>query len=204
MRKIVLIGRMLVLTAQAQQIPVEVQKIMDDYKKNPAIGLGFNMARADYINDTTIHFSDIEIGIPYEEYYFVKDSLNKLPDTVPVASVIAHKGKWQIPICAKGKYLYFVEASNYKHPWELVGMSGGLKYWDKIREVWPESSGNNPILITRGLHKFIHFPQQGAYNLFYLAPSSSYDSLAMITSRDVSKLDDSRKILKFLKTHKEW
>jgi hypothetical protein len=93
MRKIVLIGIMLVLTAQAQQIPVEVQKIMDDYKKNPAIGLGFNMARADYINDTTIHFSDIEIGIPYEEYYFVKDSLNKLPDTVPVASVIAHKGK---------------------------------------------------------------------------------------------------------------
>lgn len=107
MKKIFTILIMLTLTVQAQQIPVEVQKIMDDYKKNPGGGLGFYSAQKDYKFDTTIHFSDIEIGIPYEEYYFVKDSINKLPDTVPVASVIAPYGAWQIPIRARGKYLYF-------------------------------------------------------------------------------------------------
>jgi hypothetical protein len=203
MRKVVLIGIMLVLTVQAQQIPVEVQKIMDDYKKNPTGGFGFNAARELYKFDAAIHASDIEIGVPFQEYYFVNDSLYKLSDTVPVTSVIS-PGPWRIPIRANGKFIYALLVSNYKAPWRLVAMQGPPRFWQKMRETWPEATGNNPIIIMKGLHSFLHFPQQGKYNLFYLAADYSNDSLSMITSRDVSKLDDSRKILKFLKTHKEW
>ena len=199
MKKVILIGVLLASAVYAQQIPVEVQRIMDEYKQNPIGAEGFNIARQLFKFDSSITKSDIEVGVPYEEYHFIMDSINKLPDTVPVQAVIKSCGVWQIPIHAKGEYIYFLRVSNRGGTWKLAGMGGGLIDWQKIREAWPESSENDPIYISIGYRKFLHFPSQGKYNLFYLSYRYRDDSLALITSHSFDRLDDSRKIFNYLK-----
>ncbi|MBN1308444.1 MAG: hypothetical protein JXA18_11035 [Chitinispirillaceae bacterium] len=199
MKKVIFIGVLLAGAVYAQEIPEGVQRIMNDYKKDTIGILSFNTAQKTFKFDSSITISDIEIGVPYEEYILVKESLLKLPDTVPVQSVIAPCGVWQIPIRAKGKYIYFVRVSNSGGTWKFAGMGEPLADWQKIREAWPESSGNNPIFISKGRRCFLHFPNQGGHNLFYLSYSYPDDSLALITSREFGKLDDSRIIFNYLK-----
>lgn len=199
MRKIVVIGVMLVLIINAQEIPIEVQKIMDNYKKDSTAIWGFKDAQKLLELDKSIKSFEIAVGVPFQVFHIIDDSLEKAPDSVPVMTILK-QGSWHIPISVNGKYIYEIEVSNYGHPWQIVGMGGFLiKQWQDVRYKWPETSGVNPIVVKFGKTCFLHFPQKGSRNLFYLRPGYKDDSLAIITSNSLDTLNDSRAIFNYLK-----
>ena len=199
MRKIFVIGVMIVLAVNAQEIPLEVQRIMDNYKKDSTAEWGFKDAQKFLELDKSIKSCEITVGSPFQVFHILVDSLEKAPDTVPVMSIVK-PGNWHIPISVDGKYVYGLVVSNYGHPWQIVGMGGFLlKQWQDLRKKWPETSGVNPIVVKFGKTCFLHFPQKGSRNLFYLRPGYEDDSLAIIASNSLDTLDDSRTIFNYLK-----
>lgn len=127
------------------------------------------------------------------------DSFENLPDSVPVKLMIKPVGRWQIPIRANCRYIYFVEVSNNHGAWKPIGMEEAWSSWQEVRAAWPESLGVNPILIKYGQRNFIHFPQKGSHNLVYLRPNLANDRLADVSSKSYDRLDDSQIIFGQLK-----
>ena len=108
MRRIFVIAALVVLTVKAQEIPVEVQSIMDNYKKDSTAIGGFKDAQKLLELDKSIKSCEITVGSPFQVFHILVDSLEKVPDSVPVMSIV-EPGSWHIPISVDGKYVYEVE-----------------------------------------------------------------------------------------------
>lgn len=205
MRESVLIMLLVALMAewcQAQKIPLELQQIVNNYAKDSTVDYGFNFAKKWLHLDSSLKSTDIEVGIPIEEYTLRYDVLDTCRDDIPVKFLIQPSNYWILPIRAHGQYIYEITISKSSGTWQMVGAGelGPVNLWQKLRKSYPESSGIIPIKINDGRWWFYHFPQLGLYNLTPVRPDD--DSISIISSKSFDKLDDSRKIIKYRK--KEW
>jgi hypothetical protein len=169
MKKIITI---LILTAccvglghAQQKVPVGLYKAMNDYLKE---GNSLKRSLGYEGLDTTIQVTEIEIGIPIENFIFKEvvrkghyDSIN-IED--PVMSLVEPSGFWEFYIKARGEYLCAVQFYNKHGNWEWAS-TGGVDDWPKVRSAYPEYSGINPIIIKTGRGQYIHFPAINEHNL---------------------------------------
>lgn len=184
-----------------RQLPKEIQKIVDNYVKDPNAQFGFNDAKQFIQFDASIKASDIEVGVPVHKYVLLLDSLEKCQGKVSIDKVILETKEWDMPIRVKNKYLYFVTINASEPEARLAGMTAGfIDKWQDMRSVWPESSCVDPLYISATPQVFLYFPSLGSKNnLFYFNPFAKHDSLSLITSRDYKSPDNNIKILQYVK-----
>lgn len=177
--------------------------------------------------DTTIQPSEIDFGIPAEVYVLKKNG-DKIIDSVsidePVMNTIEPAGIWEFCLTARGKSMFRVTFILKNNKFEWLESGGTTNNWKEMREVYPESTGVNPIIIQASRQdRFLHFPQINAHNLT-LDTDSSYrvdlkntwheakknkseqpddfteiDGLISTLSDSYAKLNDSRKTFQYLK-----
>jgi hypothetical protein len=174
----------------AEQVPVEVQQVINDIMS----GKGNYFTPPNYIK-----LSAITAGEPIHCSWFVGDSLIKLGEGAPVSSVIKPLDLWAVPLLNKDvtKVLMIIAKPPRDPKWQVLGYGHGSvgRSWEKIRQIWPESAGYHPVLIfapsdPRG---FFYIPEKGDKNLTPLTfphrQTNNLDSLYGI-------LDSSRVVLK--------
>jgi hypothetical protein len=191
----------LAATVLMRAVPKDVQNIIDNYVSDSAGHWGFYFAKKAYVFDQTIQAKDIKVGVPFEEFRWSDEKLAQTNDSTSLDSLIVPLGIWNLPILARGKYLYILKVSNFRGPWECVQMSkGSANEWQRVRSAWPENSGLDPILINDGIEQLLHFPKKDKYNIVYLYGES--DSNGVYKANSIStynNMKDSRTFLKYYK-----
>jgi hypothetical protein len=185
--------------SQAQQVPPEMQKIIDNYTRDSAVDFGFSHAKKFFSLDKDLEFSDIKVGVPLEEYLIEGGLLDKYEDTVSVKSIIVPANIWDLPIEAHGKYIYDVEFGNKNGIWSPHRLGQGIaNELQMVRTARPDIFSTNPILIQDATRSYLHFPQKGSHNLLYLSHFAE-DPLRKAISNSGGSLDNSRIILNYRK-----
>jgi hypothetical protein len=199
---------------QAQQMPPEVQQIINDESS----GKGTFLKSPGVIN--------LKFGIPFMKCWLLQDSVDKLDTNTPISKLItthSHRhlvGEWDVPLYLNGIPTYefsiakydtlkntFDSNNIYKYEvWHASSFGGGVeKEWDKILLKWPSSKGYHPILVEAypSRARFVYIPEKDDYNLTVLNHFTAIKGITVAINTDTtySTLTDSRKTLSFLKTH---
>jgi hypothetical protein len=212
--KYLLIAVLLVSMTVAQQvskidnqIPSEVQKIIDETMSGQNLLSNFNYNKIGFGLDSSVKLSDLKAGDPVQCYYIHKDSLKKMDENVPVSSFAKVPDIWVVPVLINGKcFTTFEVGKTKKNPqWHATIFHGGHKGrnddWQKVREAWPKSAGYNPIIIYLTLrYKCYHVPEKDDFNLTPLF-RPSFDSLARSADTSYGILMSSKKTLKYVNAH---
>lgn len=187
---------------EKQTIPIGVRQAIERYFSDSTLDMSFKVTKETYkIKDITKD-SDVNIGVPIQCFAFNLDSIDLLSSEAPLHSLIENSNNWIVPIMLKGEYFYFLNIINNNGNYEVTGTFGVNSYW---KNVLPQCQNKErmPILIGFGKKKFIHFPETDSTNLFYLNPGKEFDKLAKLTSKQISKPDDNKVIVKYLKEDPE-
>jgi hypothetical protein len=192
--------------ARMDHVPKEVQNVIDNYVGDSTVGIGFNESKKGSKADLSIQFSEIEAGVPYQVHVLSGDSLDKADENVFLKDLAKPTDLWEVPIRARGKYIYFIKIAFFEGRFQVVGESSGLEgYWQKIRTMWPESTGLNPILIKAGNADFLYFPQLRNHNLLYFTNRNTKgDELRVLLklpdeTMNCTLSDDSKAVRKYIK-----
>jgi len=174
--------------------------------------------------DTMIEIAEIDAGVPVEWYRFRmgEEGLDSINVDAPVMSLLEPKGCWEFSLKARGQYLIGVTFCERDGGWRFGGAGGRKTAWAEVREVYPESSGTHPIIVSYGHRKYLHFPQKCEHNLTMLCDSTFRNSrkrewrelkdapgrteelreveqILQVTTDTYGVLVDSRKTLQYLK-----
>ncbi len=172
MKKIMIFLMLWAVSAvMAEQVPVEVQRVIDSAMagKIPIM----NEISADPVHiglDSGTKLSDLQAGQPIHLYGFNNDSLAKLDENAPVSSIIKPLDGWAVPLLLHGKsrLLFLIINTPPTKKWHVTGLgySGYATDWEKICQIWPESAGYHPIFIGRLIGQaYFYIPEKGDKNL---------------------------------------
>lgn len=195
------------IAAIGTPMPKEVQKIIDNYKNDSTSVFGFLSAKEWLANSESVFASDIEVGVPIQEYSINYEKLDNSSDSLPVQDLITPTDHWLFPIRANGLYLYELIICKADNLWQICGRHE-LKensMWEQLEKAGLESKYKNLILIISGDSKFIHYSQKGPHHLFHIKSKYETDSLEIIASKKTissnanEPLDDSKVFIKYLK-----
>jgi hypothetical protein len=205
MNKILL---MLLLTAgmadwsHAQQVPKEVQKMIDGYTQDSTSHFGLKAAQRSLGVDRSLQSTDIQVGQPVEVYNIRESALDTCGDDLPLRELLVPANTWTFAVKAHGKYIYDLDIAKRKDgTWFWVG-AGELKpdnWWQKLRKTYPDSSGINPILIDYEGFKYLYFPQKSTHNFFFIKYGNEQFPFAWNTSNSMDSLDDGKILVPRLK-----
>jgi hypothetical protein len=185
--------------SHAQQVPKEVQNIIDNYTKDSSMDFGFNFVKKAYKLDKDLGLSDIMVGAQLEVYGFNYKLLDSCSDTVSIKKIIQPANIWYMLIEAHGKYIYDIEIYKEKGKWVPCGLGKDVAH--RLQDVMterPHIFKTNPILIEDAIRKYLYFPQSESHKLLYLNPLQK-DSLEIAISNAGDSLVDSRLILNYRK-----
>ena len=200
--KISFISALVTVAADAQtKIPIEVQKVMNDYIHDSTTIFNFYSEKLPLGLDPSLRLTDIQAGIPIEVYHLRNDVLDTCGNDIPVAKLIDPVEVWLLPIRVKGQYIYQIKIAKKDGKWLKVAMDQLRKnnLWQQFRAKYPESSGINPILIYDGQEQYLFFPQKKRFNFFYIKYGNwKDDMLVRNTSNSIDSLDEDRKFIKYL------
>jgi hypothetical protein len=187
----------------AEQVPVEVQKVIDSaISGNDAAMSSFNENAKGIGLDSGIKLSDLKAGEAIHLYWFIADSLDKLTEKAPITSVIKPLNEWMVPLMfqRKAKALLVVVKIPNSTNWQVGGYGhvGIAKRWEKICQIWPESKGYHPIFIGSLFGpSYFYIPEKGDKNLTPFTPDSHHTE--SIESY-YSILDSSNHVLKGIRS----
>lgn len=153
----------------AEQVPVEVQQVIDSAMAGKIpIMADFNSSYAQF----GYKLSEMQAGEPIHLYQFNYDLIKNTDVNAPVSSVIRPINEWAVPLLLHGKsqiLLEIIKNTNKGGKWHVMGygMSGYAERWEKICQIWPESKGYHPEFIGQflGMDFYFHIPEKGDYNL---------------------------------------
>lgn len=190
----------LIWSGSAQDIPEGLRVLLDNFFTDSTMRLGFYRLKDYKLLDSSLKSQDMKIGHPIEVYLLDNENLRDLPDSMPVKAFLKPANKWEIPLYIKGSCIrfntaYFGNQSWYFGSTECCGMANS---WNKLRKIWPENKGINPMIIEWGVMKMLHFPQKNNHNLTFL-PGWDLISNLDSTDKDVAVIGDSRRIFPKLK-----
>ena len=198
--------------SHAREVPEGVQRIIDSLLADSTMEHGLASAQKWLLVDSSVELGEIEAGTPIEQYHVRYELLDTCDPNAPLMELLEPSNMWYVPIRANGRYLYFVEVYKKKGAWQTIGAGeGDWGIWTELRKTYPESTGINPVLVTYGPRRFLHFPQKGKRNLFNVvhlndSPNNSRryreDSVFSRMSYSLDSLDDSRPVVEYMK--KRW
>jgi|WetSurMetagenome_2_1015567.scaffolds.fasta_scaffold351628_2 hypothetical protein len=177
------------------EMPVCVQKIVDNYVKDSTGEDGFIKVKQIFsFVDNSIKSNEIEADIPIKEYMFDYNKLDTCADSTPVEELIKPTGRWIFPVKAHGRFIYEVNIRITKEGCHTAGCSSlnNDLFWGDLRIKYPSSQDINPVLVIDGESKYLHFPKKGSHNLYFLDPKNFSESSA---SHNISTLNDGRKLI---------
>jgi hypothetical protein len=203
--------------AQLREMPKEVKEFLGNYIKDSTARRGPLEAKSRKYFADSIQIKDLRVRAV--EVYTIKHvSIDAYPDTVPLSEIISPSGWWRVLVMAHGKPLYellmeyagignprYVQAS-YPNP----GDSFNNEMWNSLLNAYPESTGINPVFVTVDLtdafrgnfstgNNFLYFRQKGPRQIHYLKTRFKDDTLKTLFSSSIENLDDSKKLVGFLK-----
>ncbi|MDR0308223.1 MAG: hypothetical protein LBI42_15520 [Chitinispirillales bacterium] len=188
-------------------VPKEVIRFAENYIKDSAAHSGEN--RSGMIRDSSIQIQDLRVGRALEIYDLKQDiSLDTYPDTVPFSEIIESTYHWLVLIMAHGKPIYELVVDNSKKEPAFAARRsiGNGIMWNLLSEIYPESTGINPVFFSRyrfyrSREAFLYFKQKGPRRIYYLGSGWKDDPLGLgtIFTASMSSLDDSKKLLEYLK-----
>lgn len=184
----------------AQQVPPEVQKMIDGYIKDSTADFGFIIAKRNLGIDQSLQLADIRVGRPIEVYHIRYSLLDTCGNDLPVRDFTNSSNIWIFPVQARGKFIYDIEIAKWKDgKWHWTASNGLSQesWWSKLRKAYPESSTVQPILIRDGVREYLHFPQKSAFNLFMIKHGNEQDTFSLHSSNSIDSLDDSRRFLSY-------
>lgn len=203
MRQLLMLIVLMASSLWAQQVPKEVQKMIDGYKKDPGIEhVGLISAQRFLGVDTSLKIADIQVGQPIEVYNIKENLLDTCSSDMPLRSLLVPANIWTFAVQAHWKYLYHVDIVKGKDSKWFWGGAGELKennWWQKLRKTYPESSGINPILIQDNAYQYLYFPQKSTHNYFFIKNGNEQFPFALASSNSMDSLDDSRGLVPHLK-----
>jgi len=184
----------------AEQAPVEVQRVIDNYLSgNDPFSASFNGDAVSMGFEAGTKLSDLKAGAPFLLHAFKIDSLQNIDENAPIGSLLKPLNEWAVPLLKNGKarILLVVSKNSMKPYWHVgrLGCTGFAIEWEKVCKAWPESAGYHPIFIGNLIGpEFFHVPEMGDYNLSYLTHATNHpDSL-------YKYLKSSKTVLKELKS----
>jgi|TergutMp193P3_1026864.scaffolds.fasta_scaffold04078_5 hypothetical protein len=211
MRKIMILALFVVSAAgwgQAQEMPPEIKRFLDNYTKDSTAHRGpLYYKSMGAINDS-VQIKDLKMRTIQE--YTIKDiSLNEYPDTVALSEIIKSGNMWRVLIMAHNKPLYELMLSNTEGKPRFV--RGAFPYppdsdfkskiWEPLLKVYPESTGINPVLVSRwngsSMDRFLYFKEKGPRKIYFLPDRN--DTLNLMFTTTMETLDDSRKLIEYWK-----
>ncbi len=137
----------------AQNPPAEVTDMLNEYAKDSTAEFGFLEAKKWLQSDSSINAVDIEVGKPIEQFRVKYAMLDTCSDTIPFNEIIEPDDYWNVPIKAKGKYLYEVSISKASGKWQFSKMSTLISpdnMWYQLRTAYPESTCHIPCWYLMG------------------------------------------------------
>jgi hypothetical protein len=201
----------------AQQMPVEVKNFMENYLKSSKAELTLSHSKSrrdstDWIQ--TVQVEDLRVGRVLEMYRTKETSLETYPDTVPFSEIIYSSRQWRVLIMAHNKPLYEITVDDWDGEIKDLMISGGYNkdLWDPLLEIYPESTGINPVLVTTDSMSwgftdtgnwFLYFKQKGPRKVYYVKRHGSKwarnAELEALFPGSIRTLDDSRKFVRHKK-----
>jgi len=213
----------------AQEMPPEVKAFLDNYTTDSTAPMGPLYAKSKGYFDDSTPIKDLKWRAIQAYRIKRKISLDKYPDTVALSEIIEPNQFWYVLIIAYGKPLYVLELTNKERQprfftlW-LPASNPGAEFknsvWAPLLEVYPVSTGINPIFIevfsvtyeamqshSVGfggfvIDRFFYFKQKGLRKIYYIGSNSTErtDSLKRaVFTASLKTLDDSKKLVRFWK-----
>ena len=207
MKKMVMILMLGAIAVLAEQVPVEVQQVID----NALSGKEFNQRVINFIRecrsygfDSGSTLADIKAGTPFHLYTIDSDSLKNLTESTSVKSFIKPLNQWAVPLIQHGKPLacWLIAKTTGNPNWHIAGhgFTHWAQAWAKVSKMWPENKGYHPIYVGSGGlgPDYFYIPEKGDNNLSHLfhygAQQNNSDSL-------YAALESASVVLKKLKSN---
>ena len=208
----------------AQEMPIEIKNFLDNYIKDSTAKYGPLEYKKRGIIPKSIQIKDLRLRA-IQVYGFKMFSLDEISlveysDTVDFSEIIMPTNRWRILVMAHSKPLYefWVEKRDGKlefggSSFPSPGSSFECPMWEPLLEIYPESTGINPVFVTtfpsfmlynRGIN-FLYFKQKGSRKVHYIKRTygkPEKDTLATLFNGSMENLDDSRKLLAYRRKQK--
>ena len=127
----------------AEQVPVEVQQVIDSAKIWKGKGMSGFYDNIRYIGfDSGTKISDIKYGEPFHFYLFTMYSYVNLDANAPISSKLKPRDEWALPLFQHSelKALIWIVRSPDRPNWQVggYGFHGYGVVWEKACKAWPE------------------------------------------------------------------
>jgi len=208
--------------AQLRETPEAVRAFLENYTNDSTERQYFLSTKGFGSIPDSVQLKDLSVRA-IEAYYVKSDSIDMYPDTVPLSEIIRPMGLWLVLVMAHNKPLYqqFLGYNGMEQPRTIGGTfpspGSDLKnpMWLSLLETYPQSTGINPVLVQikdkniifnvgnnfAGGNNFLYFKQLGPRKIYYIKPEMPWlgDTLKTLFSGSIRTLDDSKKLVEFLK-----
>ena len=154
----------------AEQVPVEVQQVIDSAKIWKGKGMSGFYDNIRYIGfDSGTKISDIKYGEPFHFYLFTMYSYVNLDANAPISSKLKPRDEWALPLFQHSelKALIWIVRSPDRPNWQVggYGFHGYGVVWEKACKAWPESEGYHPKYVGNFWgDAFFYVPEKGVHN----------------------------------------
>jgi len=213
----------------AQEMPPEVKAFLDNYTTDSTAPRGPLYAKSRGYFDDSTPIKDLRWRAIQTYQIKKNISLDKYPDTVALSEIIEPIQHWYVLIMAHGKPLYVLGVTNKEGQPKFItdwlppskpGAEFKNSMWVPLLKAYPASTGINPMVIqvipamyelNRPLPKgyggfvvdhFFYFKQKGPRKIYYIGSSSTERTDLLrktVFTASLEALDDSRKLVKYLK-----
>ncbi|MDR3011988.1 MAG: hypothetical protein LBU70_02110 [Chitinispirillales bacterium] len=195
----------------AQEMPVEIRRFLENYPRDTTNWGPLTFKERGSIPDS-VQMGDLRFRVLQVHRFKRNISLGDYPDTVALSEVIEPSGFWRILITAHNKPFYELRLDNRTGEPRITegsfsaGSDPRCNLWRPLLEIYPESAGINPVLVTvaceispRGSHRFLYFKQLGPRKIYYSSMRGVSNTLDSLFSASIETLDDSRILMEYLK-----
>jgi len=213
--------------AQLREMPKEVRGLLENYTTDSTEESWFLALKNRGVIPTSVQFKDVRTRA-IEVYDLNTDSIDMYADTVPLSEIIKPMGLWRVLVMAHNKPLY--QSNIVYNRTESPKFSGGTfpdpdsgfrdAMWLSLLEAYPQSAGINPVLVKiedkdmrfnvrdnfNGGNNFLYFKQLGSRKIYHIESQSRWsndDTLKALFIGSIKTLDDSKKLVAYLKLNKD-